>query len=125
MALTKSVVINFKGGIVSHGYLKEILQVAADARIEAVRFGLRQQLMMDVPINCLDVFAKGCKEKNIDFTYKKHAYPNIVSSYPAADIFDTDTWLREGVYKDVFNLFNYVPQLKVNICDSTQQLIPL
>src|SRR4051794_15566856 len=125
MALTKSVVINFKGGIVSPGYLKEVLQVAADARIESVRFGLRQQLIMDLPASRIDVFVKGCKEKNIDFEYKKHAHPNIVSSYPAADIFVADTWLREGVYKDVFDLFDYMPKLKINICDSTQQLVPL
>jgi rubredoxin len=125
MALTKSVIINFKGGIVSPGYLKEVLQVAADARMEAVRFGLRQQLIMDIPVSRIEVFEKKCKERDIYFEYKKHARPNVISSYPAADIFVADSWLREGVYKDVFDLFDYVPKLKVNICDSTQQLVPL
>ncbi len=125
MALTKSIVINFKGGIVSPGYLKEVLQVAADARIEAVRFGLRQQIIMDVPVSRIEVFEKGCEEKGIYIECKKNAHPNIVSSYPAADIFVADTWLREGVYKDVFDLFGYVPKLKINICDNTQQLVPL
>ena len=125
MALTKSVVVNFKGGIVTPGYLKEVLQAAADARIEAVRFGLRQQLIMDVPVSRIELFEKRCKERNICFEYKRHALPNIVSSYPAADIFIADTWLREGVYKDVFDLFDYAPKLKVNICDSTQQFVPL
>src|SRR4051794_27741703 len=49
MALTQTVNINFKAGIVSPGYLKEVLQLAADARVETVHFGLRQQLIIDVP----------------------------------------------------------------------------
>src|SRR5690242_19277288 len=109
MALTKSIIINFKGGIVSPGYLKEVLLLAKEARVEAVRFGLRQQLIMDVPASRIDAFAKRCKEKSIFIEEKKQAHPNIVSAYPAAEIFATDTWLREGVYKDVFDLFDYVP----------------
>ena len=70
-----------------------------------------------IRINSLIVF--------IVFYKKKQALPNIVSSYPAAGIFTTDTWLREGVYKDVFGLFDYTPALKINICDSTQTLVPL
>ena len=65
MALTKSIVINFKGGIVSPGYLKEVLLLAKDARVEAVHFGLRQQLIMDIPVSRMDAFAKRCKEKSI------------------------------------------------------------
>jgi rubredoxin len=124
MALAQTVYINFKGGIISPGYLKEVLQLAADARIETVYFGLRQQLIIDVPASYFNTFDKACRQKQINFEMKRNALPNIVSSYAAAGIFTGDTWLREGAFKDVFNLFDYTPKLKLNICDSTQQLVP-
>ena len=121
---TQSVTINFKGGIVSPGYLKEILEVAKEARIESVRFGLRQQMIMDVPLKYFEEFILLCQSKNITVFKSKDASSNIVSSYAAAGIFISDTWLREGVYKDIFDSFSYTPQLKINICDSRQCFVP-
>ncbi len=124
MASTQTIHINFKGGIVSPGYLKEVLLLAKEAGTESVRFGLRQQLIMELPASRMNAFATSCEAKHLHFKDKKYATPNIVSSYAAAGIFSGDTWLREGVYKDVFYLFNFTPKLKINICDSTQQLAP-
>jgi rubredoxin len=121
---TQSVTINFKGGIVSPGYLKEILQTAQESRVTDVRFGLRQQMMMDVPGKYFDSFKQLCESKSIVFYKLKEAPSNIVSSYPATGIFTADNWLREGVYKDIFDLFNYSPQLKINICDRLQCFTP-
>src|SRR5215211_7681717 len=121
---TQSVTINFTGGIVSPGYLKEILEIALEARVSHVRFGLRQQLIVDIPPAQVALFNKLCKAKNIVAFKSNDAQPNIVSSYPSAGIFTSDSWVREGVYKDIFDLFNYTPQLKVNICDSKQSFVP-
>jgi hypothetical protein len=38
--------------------------------------------------------------------------PNIVSSYVADTIFNTEGWLKEGVYKDIFDLFTHQPKLE-------------
>jgi rubredoxin len=124
MASTELIYINFTGGIVSPGYLKEVLEIAAMTKVKEVRFGLRQQLMLEVTVKQLDIFTAACVEKNISCSRKKEAHPNIVSSYPAVDIFTTDTWVREGVYKDIFNLFDYTPKVKINIIDSNQSLVP-
>lgn len=121
---TQPVIINFTGGIVSPGYLKELLEVAKQSGVSQVSFGLRQQLLMEVPSKHFDHFNQLCQAKNIVVYKSKKALPNIVSSYPAAGIFTFDSWLREGVYKDVFDLFNYAPQLKINICDSQQCFTP-
>ena len=121
---TQTIIINFTGGIVSPGYLKEILVVAQNARVTHVRFGLRQQLILEVPSGNFRTFKSACNEKDIVFYKSKEALPNIVSSYPAADIFSMDNWMREGVYKDIFDSFHYVPQLKINICDSQQTFVP-
>jgi rubredoxin len=120
----QSVTINFKGGIVSPGYLKEILQIAQELRVTDVRFNLRQQMVMDVPGKNFETFNQLCESKNITVYKSKEAPSNIVSSYPATGIFTPDNWLREGVYKDIFDLFNYSPQLKINICDRLQCFTP-
>lgn len=124
MASTELIYINFTGGIVSPGYLKDLLEIAAANKVSHVSFGLLQQLMMDVPSKNFSSFTSACEEKNIKFYKRKAAVPNIVSSYLTAGIFTRDSWLREGVYKDVFNLFDYDPKLKINICDSTQSFVP-
>ena len=113
--------VNFTGGIISPGYLLELLEIAAAAQATHIRFGLRQQLLLDVPDKTLAGFKAACAAKQIAFTGK----PNIMSSYPAAGIFIHNTWLSEGIYKDVFNLFDYTPSMKINICDSRQTFVPL
>lgn len=121
---TQTFVINFRGGIVSPGYLKDILELAREARVTHVRFGLRQQLIVDVSASFCEAFRNACEEKGIAVYRKKDALPNIVSSYPAADIFTTDNWMRQGVYKDIFDSFQYTPKLKINICDRQQSFVP-
>ena len=121
---TQSIAINFTGGIVSPGYLKDILEIAADAHIQNVRFGLRQQMTIDVPAKYVTTFSSSCKAKGIEFYKIGEAAPNIVSSYPAAGIFNNENWLKEGTYKDIFNLFDRAPNLKINICDSSQSFVP-
>lgn len=114
---------NFTGGIISPGYLQEILEAAEAARVEDVRFGLRQQLFLQVPYKNFDTFETVCRQKEIQFHLDLSA-PNIISSYAAAGIFITDSWLTEGIYKDIFDTLAQ-PQLKVNICDSRQTFVPL
>lgn len=121
---TQSVTINFKGGIVSPGNLKEILQIARESAVSDVRFGLRQQMMMDVPVKHFEKFTELCNSKSVRFYKSKEALANIVSSYAAAGIFTSDSWLREGVYKDIFDLFSYPHELKINICDKHQSFTP-
>ena len=121
---TQEIHINFRGGIVSPGYLKEIMQVAAEVKVSHVRFGLRQQMILEVPINQTGNFNQLCEIKNIVAYKAREALPNIVSSYPAAGIFSLESWLREGVYKDIFDSFNYSPTLKLNICDRQQSFTP-
>lgn len=120
----QSITINFTGGIISPGALKEILELAQTVRVSHVRFGLRQQMRLELPTPLYKGFVQACNDKGIVAYPSKSALPNIVSSYAAADTFTTDSWLREGAYKDVFDLFSYTPQLKVNICDGHQCFVP-
>ncbi|MDQ6761814.1 MAG: rubredoxin [Bacteroidota bacterium] len=116
--------INFIGGIVSPGYLHNLLEGLQEAGLNQVRFGLRQQLLIDSTIKDHKKVKAALNNCNADYEINKDVYPNISSSYPAAEIFIKDTWLGEGVYKDIFDLFDYKPHIKINIADSNQTFMP-
>jgi len=125
MKSVNTIKINFKGGIISPGELYNILLVAAKSGLLYVRFGLRQQLLFDFPIEELKSITKELDALTINYEINKEEFPNIVSSYPAEEVFITNTWLSEGVYKDIFDLVDYQPRLKINISDSNQSFTPL
>lgn len=117
--------INFKGGLISPGDLLQILQAAKKAGISYVSFGLRQQLLIEVPADDFHDLITELKLLKIDHEVNESVYPNIISSYPAEEVFITRTWLSEGVYKDIFDSFDYKPTLKINVSDSNQSFTPL
>ena len=116
--------VNFTGGIISPGYLLHIMQAVEDAGIEEVRFGLRQQLLINAGNKHHDRLVASLKKNEIEYEVNTNRYPNIISSYAAEAIFAPDSWLREGVYKDIFDLFDYMPRLKINISDANQTFTP-
>jgi rubredoxin len=117
--------INFRGGIISPGDLYNILLAAEKIKVQYVRFGLRQQLLIDLESYSIPDFTEELEKLNISFETDSSKFPNIISSYPAEDIFIRNTWLSEGVYKDIFDAIDYTPTLKVNICDSNQSFTPM
>jgi hypothetical protein len=79
--------INFTGGIVSPGYLYSLLQNLQEAGLTEVRFGLRQQLLVDVSAKEYKKVVSALNAAQVDYEINKDEYPNISSSYPAAEIF--------------------------------------
>ena len=116
--------VNFTGGIISPGYLLHVMEALQEAGLDQVRFGLRQQLLIDVTQKNYDKLVASFDEKKVAYEINKDDYPNIVSSYVAEDIFIRDGWLREGTYKDIFDLFDYQPKLKLNFSDNNQTFTP-
>lgn len=125
MSSTSTIKINFKGGIISPGDLYNILTAARKTGILHVRFGLRQQLLFDADTDAVKQISTELSALGFAFEISKDDYPNIVSSYPAEEIFITKTWLSEGVYKDILDMVDYQPRLKINISDSNQSFTPL
>jgi rubredoxin len=117
--------INFRGGIISPGDLHAILMSASFAGVSKVSFGLRQQLFIDVRKEKYEPLCKQLISQNIHYETDNDFFPNIVSSYPAEEVFITKTWLSEGVYKDIFDSIEFKPRLKVNVCDSNQSFTPM
>ncbi len=117
--------INFKGGIISPNELYNILISVSKSRLLFVRFGLRQQLLIDVNIEQINSITAELNMLGITYEINKEEYPNIVSSYPAEEIFIIDTWLTGDIYKRIFEMIDYTPRLKINISDSNQSFTPL
>lgn len=117
------------GGIVSPGTLQYILLAAREAGVRDISFGARQQLLMYVKAETvrgsgiLD-FKNKLYNSNIDFEIDTNSFPNIISSYCAEEVFPTGQWISEGIYKDIFDGFDYQPKLKVNISDFQQSFTP-
>jgi rubredoxin len=125
MAATATIKLNFKGGIISPGDLYNIAVAAGKSGVWYFRFGLRQQLLFDVPAEEINNISAELNLLRCAFEINKDEFPNIVSSYPAEEIFITNTWLSEGVYKDIFDLVDYQPRLKINVSDSNQSFTPM
>lgn len=124
--------INLTGGLVSPNELLTILDIARKTAVSNIGFGARQQLLMSVHPREIALFTSKMQEANIAFETDMEVKPNITSSFAFADILhNTDSsrdsregWVSEGEYLDIFNLFDYKPSLKINICDNTQSHAP-
>ncbi|TAF83899.1 MAG: hypothetical protein EAZ51_00265 [Sphingobacteriales bacterium] len=116
--------INLPGGIVSPGDLFEILNIAEKHFVDSVRFGNRQQLLFTINESQLDDIQDSFLVADVDYELNEDKYANIVSSYVTEEVLYTSNWLREGVYKDILNGFTYKPELKINLVDYYQNLIP-
>jgi rubredoxin len=122
---TKHIIkVNLPGGIVAAGDLLDILNAAEKAGIENVSLGNRQQLFLTVASEQMEDLEHEFSIADIDYEIGTDIYPNIISSYVSEDIFSTSNWLREGVYKDILDLFETKPKLKINLADNNQTFIP-
>lgn len=125
MRAVETIKVNFHGGIISPGELYNILVAVTKAGIRYVSFGLRQQLLITVSTeNKAALFAE-LDQLDIGYETGNDQFPNVMSSYPAEEIFITKTWLSEGVYKDILDAIDYRPQLKINLSDCNQSFTPL
>lgn len=116
--------INLPGGIVSPGYLKDILGSAWKSGVRKVRFGARQQLLMTVHYEVVRFLEKDLQNLNISYELNSEKYPNIISSYCGEEVFRTGQWLGSNEYHSVLDSFDYLPELKINISDSNQSFTP-
>lgn len=116
--------INLPGGFISAGDLYEILLIAESVGATSIRFGNRQQLYFEIEADRLEDLELEILKTEISCEIDTEQHPNVISSYVTDSIFNhTDGWLREGVYKDIFDAFDHEPTLKVNLVDSNQTLV--
>jgi hypothetical protein len=122
---TSTIKINFKGGIIPSTDLYNILLAASKSGLQFARFGLRQQLLFDVETGNHETMMAELDVLGFSYELNKEEFPNIVSSFPAEEIFIIDTWLNQNVFKKILESFNFKPRLKINISDVNQSFTPL
>jgi rubredoxin len=121
---TYCIKINLPGGVVSAGDMYEILLIASNAGASTISIGNRQQMFFCIDAGRLEDMETEMLQAEIKYEVDKEDHPNILSSYVTDAIFNTESWIKEGVYKDIFDLFDYAPRLKVNLVDRNQTFVP-
>jgi rubredoxin len=117
--------INLPGGIVAAGDLYELMTAAEKAQVDFIQPGSRQQLFCAVPVQHLDAFKATLDELHFFYEVNSDEFPNITSSYVTEEVLQSsNNWLSEGLYKDILNLFDYNPRLKVSLVDAHQTFVP-
>jgi rubredoxin len=116
--------INLPGGLVSAGDLLTILEAAERAEVEHVQFGHRQQLLFSVADAQRRGLVQALAQAAIPCEIGPEQHPNISSSFVVEEVFHNTAWLREGVYKDILDLFDFQPRLKINLIDRNQTFVP-
>jgi len=116
--------INLPGGYVSAGDLYEILLIAENVGAKQVRFGNRQQLYFSIQDRDLETLEMEMLRMGVAYEADTDEHANIISSYVCDSIFSYESWLKEGVYRDIFDLFTHQPRLKINLVDQQQAFVP-
>lgn len=114
-----------KGGILSIGELQKIVNICEQLHLDYIYFGSRQDIVL--PIFEIDeTMLKSTDLKIISGQdTPQNRVQNIVSSYVTSNIFKETQWLSSSKYLYILEQFEHQPQLKINITDPKQGLIPL
>lgn len=120
MDLTRLIV---KGGVISPGELKHIVEICLKNNIDYFSFGSRQDIIFPKNFSSDQDF----EDKNLELVYsgQGNTNQNVVSSYVSTDIFRNTPWLTGTKFLYLLELFKKNTVLKVNITDPKQQLVPL
>lgn len=115
-----------RGGVVSPGDMKQILETAADFGNEVIHFGSRQDILFPVNIRSKAILDHTFQAIRTEYDFDGNNYQNIVSSYVAADILPATSWLHSDTYLYILDDFEqYRTRLKINLADPRQTLVPL
>jgi rubredoxin len=121
-----------KGGVISPADLLKIMDASARAGNTFIMFGSRQDILFPTLEADKEAIRDTLETTELEYNFTDSdqlkipvQLNNIVSSYVAVNIIDTTWWLKEDVYHYVLDSFDYQPQLKVNIIDPLQSLVPL
>lgn len=116
--------INLPGGIVAAGDLYAWMEAAERCGVDQVQFGNRQQMYCRADNANVKKFMEELDQLGVFYEANRDEHPNILTSYVAEDVFQNANWLSEGVYKDILQLFDFRPKIKVSLVDANQSFIP-
>lgn len=117
--------MNAPGGIFPISTLQKLLSALSLLQIGKIKFGLRQNIFIEFPTIHTAMFEKAMQNAGLDFQQDINQEPNVMSSYPAQNIFPANPWLSEEILKGILDAMDYRPSLKINITDNMQTLTPV
>lgn len=112
-----------KGGVLSPSELKQIVELAELAGLDALMFGSRQDILLPTDKDLSEI-AQDFPQLGIE-NLSANVYQNILCSYVSADIFPGTAWLSSAMYLYVLEQFAEPQKLEINITDPKQRLVPL
>ncbi|MFC5626371.1 rubredoxin [Algoriphagus winogradskyi] len=111
-----------RGGVLSPAELKQILELAESAGLDTISLGSRQDILFIKDDDTLEIDSQ---DKFQLVSPEELGVENIVSSYVSSDIFPNTPWLTGDRYLYILEQFRVQPNLKINITDPKQRLVPL
>lgn len=117
-----------KGGIITPSYFQKVLSIARQSGNSTISFGSRQDIIFKLPRKNSQAILDALSHLRIDFCVEngnESMQQNIVSSFVAADIQASTHWLNSGNYIQLLDTLNHPHQLRINITDPYQSMVPL
>ncbi len=115
--------VDVKGGVLSPVELQRIINHAQDLGLDTFHFGSRQDIIFPLKDKKGDTIAV---HNSFDSSFfASESQQNICCSYVSIDIFNATVWLRGTTYLYVLEEFRHKPELRINIVDPKQQIVPL
>ncbi|MEN7548454.1 rubredoxin [Rapidithrix thailandica] len=118
-----------KGGALSPADLMKVLTTAEENfGCEYVHFGSRQDMIFPVTEYKKELLDETFQSIQTAYEYElqgEETYQNIVSSMMTVDMLPNTYWMHTDTYYYILEAFDYLPKLKINICDPQQSLVPL
>ncbi|WP_163714431.1 rubredoxin [Mangrovibacterium lignilyticum] len=111
-----------KGGVLSPALLADVLSVAEQSGNQHVLLGSRQDLLFYLPENSQNPKIEG---SDISIQKRSSGLQNVVSSFVCVDILPSTNWVYSGTYLKILDQFSFDHQLRVNIVDPRQNMVPL
>ncbi|MDG1849162.1 MAG: rubredoxin [Flavobacteriales bacterium] len=119
MELTRLIV---KGGVISPGELRDIVNMGLEQGLKDFSFGSRQDIIFPEVVS--PELLKSFKDFEV-VSPEDSKKQNIISSYVSSNIMPSTSWLTGDKYLYVLEQFRETPILKVNITDPKQHLVPV
>jgi len=101
--------------------LADVLQLAEEAGNKHVLLGSRQDILFDLPQDSTPAI----DGSGLSIQKRSSGLQNVVSSFVCVDILPSTNWVYSGTYLKILDQFTYNHQLRVNIVDPRQNMVPL
>jgi rubredoxin len=117
--------IHTTGGIISPGDLEKIALACRHHNCDSIQLGARQEIYIYCESSEADALHKKLRSLNFLIETDVQLHANIITSFASVGVYPSTVWVTGDTFFDVLEEFDYQPQLKINITDPSQLLVPL